>query len=118
MKKFVLMTALLSSFNFGATMLAKSPDNVPPDGYEAPFNGKDRVVPLKKADKPIGEWNRFKMMVQNNEVTVWLNDELIVDKAPKKFNRKYPVGLQDHGTVVWFRNIFVKELPEREFSGE
>lgn len=80
--------------------------------------GKDRVVPLKKADNPIGEWNHFKMMVQNNEVTVWLNDELIVDKAPKKFGREYPIGLQDHGTAVWFKNIFVKELSGRESTGE
>lgn len=75
-------------------------------------------MPLKKADNPIDQWNRFKLMVQNNEGTVWLNDELIIDKARKKFNREYPIGLQDHGTVVWFKSIFVKELPERESTGQ
>ena len=94
--------------------------NKPPasEGSGSLGYGKDRVVPLKKADNTIGQWNQFKMMVQNNEVTVWLNDELIIDKAPKKFNREYPIGLQDHGTVVWFKNIFVRELSWRESTGE
>ena len=38
-------------------------------------------MPLKKADKPVGEWNTFHITMIGDEVTVKLNGELVVDKA-------------------------------------
>jgi hypothetical protein len=40
--------------------------------------GKD---PLKKMDKPLGEWNSFKIKMMGERVTVILNGEIVVDNA-------------------------------------
>lgn len=75
-------------------------------------------VPLKKADKPVGEWNTFHIVVQGDDVTVKLNGELVVEKAKllnfwdrgKPVPEKGPIELQYHGDPLWFKNIYVKEL--------
>lgn len=77
--------------------------------------GKD---PLVKADKPIGEWNTFRIKMIGDRVTVHLNDQLVVDNAVMHnyFDRKNPVfesgviQLQTHGSEMHFRNVFIKEL--------
>jgi hypothetical protein len=76
--------------------------------------------PLKKADKPVGEWNTFRIVMKGDQVTVYLNGELVVDKEPlpnywfrgEPLPKKGPVELQHHGDELWFRNIFIKELPD------
>lgn len=76
-------------------------------------------IPLKKADKPVGEWNTFRIIMKGENVTVYLNGELVVDNKPlaayKAFNDKLPekgpVELQFHGDPLWFKNIYIKELP-------
>ena len=40
--------------------------------------GKD---PLKKMDKPLGEWNRLKMIMIGERVTIVFNGEVVVDNA-------------------------------------
>jgi hypothetical protein len=75
--------------------------------------------PLKKADKPVGEWNTFHIAVVGDRVTVKLNGELVVDKGklinywfPKEpAPAKGPIELQWHGDPLAFKNIYVKELP-------
>ncbi len=81
--------------------------------------GSKGKTPLKKADKPLGEWNGFHIRMVGDEVTIHLNGELVVDKAPlanywdkgKPLPKAGPIELQFHGDPLWFRNIFVKELP-------
>lgn len=76
-------------------------------------------IPLKKADKKIGEWNTFRIIMKGDKVTIHLNGELVVDDQPlaayKPFNDKMPekgpVELQYHGDPLWFKNIYIKELP-------
>jgi hypothetical protein len=76
--------------------------------------------PLKKADKPVGEWNHFRILMKGELVTVYLNDVLVVDKQPmlnfwfrgQALPKKGPIELQHHGDPLWFRNIFIKELPD------
>lgn len=81
---------------------------------------KDKAkIPLKKADKPLGEWNTFHITMIGDEVTVKLNGELVVDKGklPNYFDKgkplpeKGPIELQFHGDPLWFKNIYIKELP-------
>lgn len=75
--------------------------------------------PLKKADKPVGQWNTFHIVMVGEEVTIKLNGELVVDKAKlanywdkgKPLPAKGPIELQYHGDPLWFKNIYVKELP-------
>lgn len=80
--------------------------------------GDKAKIPLKKADKPVGEWNTFHITVKGDEVTVKLNGELVVDKGKllnywdkgKPVPEKGPLELQFHGDPLWFKNIYIKEL--------
>jgi hypothetical protein len=71
--------------------------------------------PLVNADRKPGEWNTFYIKMVGDKVTVKLNDKLVVDNAVflplgKKAPAEGPIELQVHGSPLWFRNIFVKEL--------
>jgi len=37
--------------------------------------------PSKLADKPVGEWNTFRIVMRGEKVSVWLNGELVVDNV-------------------------------------
>ena len=43
--------------------------------------GDKAKQPLKKADKPVGEWNTFHITMVGDEVTIKLNGELVVDQG-------------------------------------
>jgi hypothetical protein len=76
-------------------------------------------IPLKKADRPVGEWNTFHITMAGDKVTVKLNGELVVDRAalPNYWDKGQPlpaagpIELQHHGDPLWFKNIYLKELP-------
>ena len=82
--------------------------------------GHPGKIPLKKADKPVGEWNTFRIVMKGDKVTVHLNGELVVDNQSlanywdkgKPLPARGPIELQDHGDRLWFRNVFIKELPD------
>jgi hypothetical protein len=75
-------------------------------------------VPSKRADKPIGEWNRFRILMTGDKVTIYLNNELVVhnvtmENSCEKGKPLYPTGpieLQNHGNKLWFKNIYIREL--------
>jgi hypothetical protein len=81
--------------------------------------GKD---PLVLADKPFGEWNKFRIIQVGARTSVWLNDKLVVDKAIMEnyFDRKLPlfakgvIQLQTHGNEIQWRNIFVRKIEAEE----
>ena len=81
--------------------------------------GKDPLVP---ADRPFGEWNKFRILQIGERVTVYLNDKLVVDHARMEnfWNRKLPllkkapIQLQTHGGEIRWRNIFIREIPSEE----
>lgn len=80
--------------------------------------GDKAKMPLKKADKPVGEWNTFHITVIGDEVTVKLNGVVVVEKGKllnywekgKPVPEKGPIELQFHGDPLWFKNIYIKEL--------
>ena len=81
--------------------------------------GKDPVV---LADRPFGEWNKFRIIMVGERVTIWLNGKMVVDHARLEnfFNRKGPVPqagpiqLQTHGGEIRWRNIFIREIGATE----
>jgi hypothetical protein len=81
-------------------------------------NQKHPSKPSKSADKPVGEWNSFKIRMVGDKVSVWLNDVLVVDNVVlenywERDKPIYPTGqieLQHHGNTLYFKNIYVKEL--------
>ncbi len=82
-------------------------------------NQKNPSKPLTTADKPVGEWNTFKIKMVGDKVTVHLNDVLVVDNVVlenywERDKPIYPTGqieLQNHGNTLYFKNIYIKELP-------
>ena len=81
--------------------------------------GKD---PLVLADKPFGQWNKFRIRQLGARTTVWLNDKKVVDNAIQEnfFDRKRPlfpkgpIQLQTHGGEISWRNVFVREFSSDE----
>ena len=73
------------------------------------------VKALKNTDKKIGEWNHFEIAVENEFITVMLNGKVVVEKTDKMFaktkKKEGPIVLQNHGNPLWFKNIYIKELP-------
>ncbi|MDE0938284.1 MAG: DUF1080 domain-containing protein, partial [Mariniblastus sp.] len=82
-------------------------------------NGKD---PLVLADKPFGEWNKFRIRQLGARTSIWLNDKKVVENAIHEnyFDRKRPlfakgpIQLQTHGGEISWRNVFVKEFSSEE----
>jgi hypothetical protein len=83
------------------------------------FNNKTAPsIPLKVADRPIGEWNRFRLLMVGDKVHVFLNDELVVRDTTYEnyWEREKPLyssgqlELQAHKTPVWFKNVYIREI--------
>jgi hypothetical protein len=91
----------------------------------------DLVKPSKNAMKPIGEWNKMVVTCDKSKIEVEHNGELVTkmdldqwpernkrpdgsahkfDVAFKEHPRKGYIGLQDHGSDCWYRNIKLKPL--------
>jgi hypothetical protein len=81
-------------------------------------NQKNPSKPDKVADKPVGEWNTFRIKMVGDKVTVHLNGELVVSNVTmenywERDKPIYPTGqieLQNHGNTLYFKNIYIKEL--------
>ncbi len=83
--------------------------------------------PQKAKIKPAGEWNSSRILIDNDHVEHWLNGVKVVEYTlwNDEWNRlvaegkwkDYPdygkarvghIGLQDHGSMTWFRNIKIR----------
>jgi hypothetical protein len=88
-------------------------------------NQKNPNQPLVKADNPVGEWNTFHIIMKGDKATVFLNGKKVVDDTPlenywergKPLPTTGPIELQHHGDQLWFKNIYIKELPADAPSG-
>jgi hypothetical protein len=91
----------------------------------------DLVKPQKNAMKPAGEWNHIQITSDRNLIAIEANGEKVTrmdldewpeankrpdgsqhkfDVAYKTHPRKGYIGLQDHGSDCWYRNIKLKVL--------
>ncbi len=101
------------------------------EGYHATGAIYDLSPVLIDATKPTGEWNHIEIKCDKGEITVNLNGKQVnsidLDKfnepnkrpngTPHKFDIAYKshprhgyIGLQDHGSPCWFKNIELKPL--------
>lgn len=86
-------------------------------------------APLRDVTKPVGEWNRARLVVQGPRVEHWLNGEQIVvyelwsddwkqrvqaskfkDMPRYGLSRRGHIALQDHGDWVAYRNIRIRRI--------
>ena len=97
-----------------------------PEGSGGLYNNQDNPSkPGKNADNPVGEWNTFYIKMVGDRVTVKLNGELVVDNVVmenywERDKPIYPTGqieLQNHGNTLYFKNIYVREIPRSQGSG-
>jgi hypothetical protein len=91
----------------------------------------DASAPSKDASKPAGEWNQLRLSCKGPKIEVELNGEPVnkvnldewdtpktnpdgspnkFKKALKDFPRKGRIGFQNHGQVVWIRDVKIREL--------
>ena len=82
-------------------------------------NRRWRNAPLVRADRKPGEWNRFFIRMVGEKVSIWLNGKLIVDRVRLEnyWERGTPlpradqIELQHHGSALYFKNLYIRELP-------
>lgn len=80
------------------------------------------VTPKVRADRPIGQWNTFNIIMQGDRLTVRLNGKSVIENAQlPAIPAKGQIALQHHGdrkdgewgaSFLQFRNIFIKELSQ------
>jgi hypothetical protein len=90
--------------------------------------------PKKDVTGPVGYWNRARIVARGTHVEHWLNGEQVVTydinspdwkKRAKasKYHGRFPsygqanqghIGVQDHGDLVWYRNVKIRPLKEKE----
>jgi len=98
--------------------------NLQPYQYHGSIYG---IVPAERGHQsPVGDWNSQEVIAKGRQLTVILNGATIVDanldeaSTPETMDHKEHKGLErekghlgflGHGSVLYFRNIRIKELP-------
>ena len=78
-----------------------------------PAEVRAAVTPRKKADKPIGQWNRFIITMRGDRLTVNLNSEVVIENAQLPgVPARGSIALQHHGDPIEFANIFIRGLSQ------
>jgi hypothetical protein len=68
-------------------------------------------IPIRNADRPLGEWNAFLITMKGDRMTVDLNGQRVIEAAQlPAVPKSGPIGLQHHGDTVQFRRIWLKEI--------
>jgi len=85
--------------------------------------------PEKRHVNPVGEWNSTKIVFTPEKVEYWINEQMVLSFVPwsddwyskknagkwkdseeyGKFKQGF-IGIQDHSSSIWFRNIKIKKL--------
>jgi hypothetical protein len=73
------------------------------------------LPPKKNAAKPVGEWNKFRIVNQDDKLTVELNGVVVnevnlAEGALKSRPKVGNIGFQDHALPLSIRNVRIREL--------
>ena len=107
-------------------------DATPGPGFHTTGAIYDLVTTNMDSMKPVGQWNHIQITSNDGLIQVEVNGRLVsridldlwtelnkrpdgsahkFDIAYKNHPRKGYIGLQDHGSDCWYRNIKLKKLP-------
>ena len=92
------------------------------------------MQPSEDATRPVGEWNKGRIVCKGSVIQHWLNDVKVIDfdyTDPRwEFNvtmlklrgadlskRGARLSLQDHGDPVWYRHLKLRSIPADEEIG-
>ncbi len=78
-------------------------------------------APSERVTKPAGEWQTMRIRLDGRQAAVWVNGQQVIDANLDELARKHPgipglkrergyIGLQHHSSVVYFRNLRIREL--------
>jgi hypothetical protein len=77
--------------------------------YGAPaFQHESNLAALKKVFKPTGEWQAFRIVLNGEELSVFVNDALVTTATDIK-NASGHIGIQGEKGLLEFRKIEVSE---------
>jgi hypothetical protein len=128
---FVRISDLADPVNTGLEAQIFAPSGTTLQDFGAIY---DLVPPTKIATKGAGAWDTFNVRCEGPLITVRVNGEQVAEldcdtldkpglradgtkhkfpRAIKDFARSGYLGLQDHGTDVWFKNIKLWELNKK-----
>lgn len=110
------------------------------DNVDSPYGENPRqsaaslffcMAPAKDATRPVGEWNGGRVACKGTVIQHWLNGEKVLDfdytdpkwaemvelltiRGGDLTGRGGELWLQDHGQLVWYRNLRWREIPSEE----
>jgi hypothetical protein len=95
----------------------------PPDGSGGLYNNqKNPRHPLENADNPVGQWNRFRILMVGEKLHVYLNNKLVTRdtvlenywERDKPIYSSGQIELQNHGGPLWVKNVYIREIPSEK----
>jgi hypothetical protein len=76
---------------------------------EGRIQGRRHLNLTDNSEKPAGQWNQMEIIAKGDEVTVYVNGDL-VNQASKLSQSKGAVALQSEGALVHFRKVELTPL--------